>query len=78
MNKGREDRIEAEAADIDREIASHDNRCQYCGHPSDDGHHYVVLVRGDWYWGCGDGPHDGIDMSIRIGHRVPEGEIRCP
>lgn len=58
--------------------SSHDNQCQYCGHPSNDGHHYVVLVRGAWYWGCGDGPRDGIDMSIRIGHRVPEGEIRCP
>ena len=62
----------------DPACVSHDNCCQYCGFPSNDGHHYVVLVRGDWYWGCGDGPRDGIDLSIRIGHRVPPGEILCP
>lgn len=59
--------------------SSHDNRCPYCARPSDDGHHYALLINGDWYWGCGDGdPVAGADFSIRIGHRIRDGEIRCP
>lgn len=56
---------------------SHDNRCQYCEHQSDDGHHYALLIRGDWYWGCADVPNvEGADGTVRIGHRVGPQDIR--
>lgn len=58
---------------------SHDNRCEQCARPSDDGHHYAIQIRGEWYWGCATvDVVDGIELetSVRIGNRVPYDDIR--